>query len=257
MSGGLLVVTAHPDDETLIAGGTLAACAAAGFETGVVCLTRGEHGPISDPLLATPETLSEVRLAELHAACTELDVAWLECFRRGDAHLPWTNGTAIARQIARLVGVHRPAAVITFGADGLYGHDDHIATRRYTGLALDHACRAGIAPTALYEAVWDKRAVAELVSAAAARGLPDDLWGIDADDFGLTDAEGTVAIDVRPFLARKLAALRAHRTQLGPHHLFSAIDDELAGRFFGWERFRLARPGAAGDWLNTALGAGS
>ena len=48
-TGGLLVVAAHPDDEVLIAGGTLAACAEAGHPTAVVCLTRGEQGPISDP----------------------------------------------------------------------------------------------------------------------------------------------------------------------------------------------------------------
>jgi LmbE family N-acetylglucosaminyl deacetylase len=69
---GLLVVTSHPDDEVLIAGGTLALCAAAGIETAVVCLTRGEQGPISEPSLATRGELATVRTRELGAACAEL-----------------------------------------------------------------------------------------------------------------------------------------------------------------------------------------
>ena len=105
---GLLVITAHPDDEVLIAGGTLAARAAAGEPTGVVCLTRGEQGPISDPALATREALGDVRLEELRAACARLGSELVRCYRRQDGNLSWSDGSAIVRQLAGAVTQRRP-----------------------------------------------------------------------------------------------------------------------------------------------------
>ena len=253
---GVLAVTAHPDDETLLAGGVLAACAEAGLDTGVLCLTRGEYGPIADPALATQDTLAEARVAELHEACRELGVASVTCFRRQDAHLPWTNSTAVARQIARVIERRRPAAVITFGEDGLYHHPDHVAVHRFVSRALRIVDETlpRLRPR-LYEAVWPSSAMVELVDLMRERGLPHDLWDIPAADFGVDDVAGTVTIDVRPYLGRKLRALRCHRTQLAADHLFSALPDDLAERYLGWERFRRVRPRrASSDWLTAVTG---
>jgi N-acetyl-1-D-myo-inositol-2-amino-2-deoxy-alpha-D-glucopyranoside deacetylase len=255
MTGGVLVVTAHPDDETLIAGGVLAACAAAGLETGVPCLTRGEHGPIADAALATHSNLGQLREAELQAACGDLGVSWVKCYRRQDAHLPWANSTALARQIARVIDARRPRAVITFGEDGLYHHPDHIAVHRFTHRALELVARGSprLRPW-LYESVWNADRVVQLARAMSARGLPSDLWGIAPADFGVEHDDGTIEVDVRPFLGRKLSALRRHRTQLDPGHLFSALPADLAARHLGWERFRRVRPSrAATDWLSAVV----
>src|SRR5689334_14232479 len=73
----LLAVFAHPDDESLVAGGTLACYAAEGWQTALLCATRGEWGPISDYELADYENLGEVRENELRAACKVLGVSWL------------------------------------------------------------------------------------------------------------------------------------------------------------------------------------
>lgn len=257
--GGVLVVTAHPDDETLIAGGVLAACSAAGLETGVLCLTRGEHGPIADPAFATRHNLGQLREAELRAACADLGVSWVKCYRRQDAHLLWTNSTALARQIARVIDARRPRAVITFGEDGLYHHPDHIAVHRFTHRALGLV--AGGSPRLrpwLYESVWSARRVVRLAQAMSERGLPSDLWGIAPADFGVEHDDGAIEVDVRPFLNRKLSALRRHRTQLDPGHLFSALPEDLAERHLGWERFRRVRPSrTANDWLTAVTEAGS
>jgi N-acetyl-1-D-myo-inositol-2-amino-2-deoxy-alpha-D-glucopyranoside deacetylase len=248
---GLLVVTSHPDDETLLAGGVLAGCAARGLDTSVVCLTRGEYGPIADPALATRETLAEVRERELYAACRELDVSWVKCFRRADAHLPWTNSTAVSRQIARAIESRRPSAVVTFGEDGLYQHPDHVATHRFVLRAL--RMLDGKTPR-LYESVWPSSAMPELVRAMRERGLAHDLWEIPPTAFGVEEDRDTLTIDVRRFLGRKLRALRSHRSQLGPDHLFTALPDDLAERFLGWERFRGVHRGrAATDWLEKAV----
>src|SRR6266550_2207519 len=74
---GLLAIFAHPDDESLAMGGTLARYSHAGVEVSLVCATRGEWGSISDPALATRENLAEVREGELRAACQVLGISQL------------------------------------------------------------------------------------------------------------------------------------------------------------------------------------
>jgi N-acetyl-1-D-myo-inositol-2-amino-2-deoxy-alpha-D-glucopyranoside deacetylase len=233
MTGGLLVITSHPDDEVLIAGGTLAACADAGMPTGVVCLTRGEHGPIADPALASPETLAEVREQELFASCAELRVGFVRCYRREDGNLSASAGGSIVRQLERIVRDLEPAAVITFGEDGLYWHPDHIATYEFSRSAV----RRIPAGPKLYRAVWPEDLMIELVQELRRRELPHDLWQMPAEYFGTDDLAGCFELDVRKFTARKLRALRAHRTQLSQLHAFAALDQELAEEFLGVERF--------------------
>jgi N-acetyl-1-D-myo-inositol-2-amino-2-deoxy-alpha-D-glucopyranoside deacetylase len=249
VSGGLLVVTAHPDDEALIAGGTLAACAHAGVPTAVVCMTRGEEGPISDPSLATRKALPAVRERELRAACEELGVGLVRCYRRPDSHLAWSDASAISRQLERVIGERRPNAVVTFWEDGLYWHPDHIAVLDFTRRAL---ARIGHPPR-LYCAVWPDTLMPRLTDELAARGLPAGLWGLDPAAFGADDYSGAVALDVRPFVAQKLRALRCHHTQLDDGHAFAAIPDDLAEQFLGVEWFVDAGTSGHGGWLECAV----
>jgi N-acetyl-1-D-myo-inositol-2-amino-2-deoxy-alpha-D-glucopyranoside deacetylase len=237
----VLVVTAHPDDECLLAGGVLAACSAAGVATGVVCLTRGELGPIASAKLATPATLGDVRLGELRAACQELGVGFVKCFRRRDGELMSADVAALGRQLARVITRWRPQVVITFDEDGMYHHPDHVAVHHFTRRALA-ALDGSAARPWLYEAVWPADTTVELVEEMRGRGLPTDLWGLHPDGFGSYDLSDTSAIDVRPFAAQKLRALRCHRSQFGQENLFGALPEDLAERFLGVERFRRALP---------------
>jgi LmbE family N-acetylglucosaminyl deacetylase len=251
----IVAVVAHPDDESLIAGGALALAADAGALTGVISLTRGELGPISAPRLADAASLGDVREAELRAAGAALGLAWSACLRLPDGELSWCDRPAVAAQLAEVLVRHGTRAVLTFGDDGLYGHPDHVATRELAGLALDLlAAGAGGGRIALYEAAWGPEVVGGLAAAAAARGLPVDLWGLEPESFGSPDAAPTLVLDVRRVLPRKLAALRAHRTQIGPRHLLGALPDDLAARFLGTEPWRLARPGDHGDVLRDLAG---
>jgi LmbE family N-acetylglucosaminyl deacetylase len=243
-----LVIGAHPDDEILIAGGTLAACAAAGLPTAVVCLTRGEQGPIADPALATRATLGAVRLRELRAACAELDVSYVKCYQRQDGNLRWSDRNGIARQLAALVSSLRPDAVVTFGEDGLYYHPDHIAAY---DIAL-RALRRLSEPPALYRSVWPKSLSDELGGELRRRGLSADLWDLEPEDFGTEDVASSFALDVRRFIAQKMSALRAHRTQLSSQHAFAALDWELAERFLGTEWFAPVRGEARRLWETLA-----
>ncbi|MGI8430322.1 MAG: PIG-L deacetylase family protein [Solirubrobacteraceae bacterium] len=257
MSGGLVVVTSHPDDEVLIAGGTLAACACAGIDTAVVCLTRGELGPISSPTLATRATLAAVRVNELEAACRELGVKWVRCYRRQDGNLRWANASAIVRQLLNLLEALRPDAVVSFGEDGLYYHPDHIATFDFASRAVTRMTR----PALFYRSVWPQSLMPELVQELRARSLPEDLWDLSPEDFGVEDDE-TLTVDVRPFIDRKLCALQCHRTQLGPTHAFTALPSDLAQRFLGFERFARVETSADGGphsedgWLERAVSVG-
>lgn len=247
---GLLVVTAHPDDEVLIAGGTLVALGEAGVEAGVVCLTRGELGPIADPALATRATLAEVRLAELRSACAELGVGLVKCYRRPDGNLRFSDHYAIARQLAKLFVRHSTEAVITFGEDGLYYHPDHVALCEIVNRAaarLEH-------PPTVYRSVWPKAEMAALGSELRRRGISDDLWGLQPEDFGSEDLNGAFALDLRPFVGRKLSALLAHRTQIDAQHALRDLDAELVVRFLGMEWFAPVS-GPEPYWLRERLAA--
>ena len=80
--GGVMATFAHPDDESLLAGGTLAACAAAGEPVEVICMTQGELGP------GDGNRLGARRAAELRAACAELGVTRVSCLEHRDGELP-------------------------------------------------------------------------------------------------------------------------------------------------------------------------
>jgi N-acetyl-1-D-myo-inositol-2-amino-2-deoxy-alpha-D-glucopyranoside deacetylase len=243
----IVAVVAHPDDESLIAGGTLAMAAAAGAETGVVSLTRGENGPVTGTALGKGESLGPVREHELRAAAERLGAKWAACLRHPDGELDWSDRPAIARELAALLAARRPTSVLTFGEEGLYWHPDHIAARAIAGMAVELLEQGGAPPVWLYEAVWPEGRVSGLVAAARERGLPFDLWGLHPGSFGTAEDGPTVVVDVRPVLDRKLAALRAHRSQLGPDHLLTSLPEDLAQRFLGDEPWRVARRAGSGD----------
>ncbi len=243
MSGGLLLVTAHPDDEVLIAGLTLAASAAAGLPTGVLCLTHGELGPIADDVPVARAELGVTRKRELEAACAELGVEWVECLGHPDGNLTWSDPDAVISDIKRRLELRGPDTVITFGEDGLYYHPDHIATFEYTRRAIAELD----SPPALYRAVCPQELMPELVSELRARGLPTDLWELEPEDFGAELPDTTLRVEARPFVERKLRALRCHRTQLHREHAFSVLPMDLAERFLGVEHFAAVGLVAASD----------
>jgi len=258
--GGLLVITAHPDDEAIIAGGVLAATAAAGVATSVVCLTRGELGGVSDPQLLAGRTLAQARRDELHEACDALGVRSVRCLRRADGYLPFVRRGELVAQIARLVRAERPAAVLTFGEDGLYYHPDHVAVHELTRAAMERLWQeddADPGAPVLYEAVWPSRVTVAAAQALARRDLPCELWGIPPEDFGVDELTGAVRIEVRAFVAAKLRALRCHRTQIGPDHLFARMPAALARRYLAHEWFRPRAPAHADTgWLSRTATAG-
>jgi LmbE family N-acetylglucosaminyl deacetylase len=253
MAGGVLAVFAHPDDESLLAGGVLAACAAAGRRVAIVSMTRGERGPTELPGLTGRAALGEVREAELRAAARALGASSADCLEYPDGELADVDEEQAARALARLLEQERPELVISFSDEGLYWHPDHLAVFRFLDAALELLGSSGAQPW-LYGATWPEGHVSRLVSLMRARGLAADLWGIEPDAFGAPADSITISLDVRPFLAAKLAALRGYASQIGPNHLLTTLPDDLAQEFLGREYLVRVRPGESQrEWLAEAL----
>ena len=152
----LLGVFAHPDDEVFCAGGTMARAAQAGAEVMIVSATRGERGQIRDPAAATRRTLGAVREGELRAAAAELGVRRVEVLGYPDGTLQ-QHRSSLGAAIAGIMRQFDPDTVITFGADGGYGHPDHVAVSGLTTAAFRALVRDHHRGQRLYHAVFPPR----------------------------------------------------------------------------------------------------
>ena len=236
----ILAIFAHPDDESLTCGGTIARLTDAGARVVLLCASRGERGSVSDPALVPGGDVGQARTRELLDAAAILGIRDVVVLDHRDGNLRWEDVPELHAEIVALVEQYRPSVVITFDEDGLYWHLDHIGVHERTYTALR---TFGDAAPALYYVTMPKGIMREVVEAAQARGaaLPDArVWGIAPDAFGAAAEPPTLSIDVRPWVPRKLAALRSHRTQIGPRHPLTWIDDDQARRWLGVEYFRKA-----------------
>jgi LmbE family N-acetylglucosaminyl deacetylase len=139
----VLGVFAHPDDETVCAGGLLARYAARGAETMVVSATRGEAGQIRDENVGSRQTIAAVREAELRQASARLGVTQVRCLDYRDGTLADADFAGLVGDVAQVVREFRPDVVISFGPDGGYGHPDHIAISAATTAACEQASGVG------------------------------------------------------------------------------------------------------------------
>ncbi|MGH8825374.1 MAG: N-acetyl-1-D-myo-inositol-2-amino-2-deoxy-alpha-D-glucopyranoside deacetylase [Jiangellaceae bacterium] len=235
----LLLVHAHPDDESLWTGGTIARYAAAGVEVSVVTCTLGEQGEVLPDELRglaadAGDQLGGYRIGELRAACATLGLAdqrflggagrWrdsgmVRSGTDGRANAPARMhprafaGGDLAEQTGQLVEVLRevrPQVVVSYGPDGGYGHPDHIRAHEITMAA------AAQVPVVLrvFWTVQPRTAVdAGVAALRAAAGLP---FTVPPPGYlpAVPDADVDAVIDVRTAIAAKMAALRAHATQL-------------------------------------------
>src|SRR3954471_247606 len=250
----VLGIFAHPDDESLACGGTLARLAHARARVGGPCASRGEAGSISDPSLVPDGDLGMVRARELRDAAAVLGVAEVILLDHHDGDLRWDDVPELHAEIVTMIERYRPDAVITFAEDGLYWHLDHIGIHERTYSAI---LSLGAAAPPLYYVTIRHGVIREVVEAAHAKGgAPADssFWGIAADAFGDGATPPGFVIDVRDWVPRKLAALRCHRTQMGANNPIAWIGDEEARRCLGIEQFRRALIAAAGDPILEHLG---
>lgn len=136
----LLCITAHPDDESLGFGPTLAKYGAAGIETHLIMATRGEKGwKGAKEAYPGPQALGQIRGQELLEAAGVLCLKAVHFLDYTDGELDRADAQKAVAKIARLIAEIRPQVVITFGPDGAYGHPDHVAISQFTTAALVEA----------------------------------------------------------------------------------------------------------------------
>jgi LmbE family N-acetylglucosaminyl deacetylase len=135
----ILAVYAHPDDEIFSIAGTFRKYADEGVKPALICATRGEMGKIADPALATRETLGEVRERELREACRITGIEDLTFLGYQDGELINIDESQAVGQIVFHIRRLQPEIIITFDANGDYGHPDHIAIHQLTVSAFHQA----------------------------------------------------------------------------------------------------------------------
>src|ERR1700730_253099 len=138
----LLAMLAHPDDESMGAGGLIVRHTRNDVMVHLVCATRGEQGWGGKPPGARREDLAKIRTAEMEAAATALALAGVEIWDYPDGEVQACDQTEITQRISQAITTLRPAAVVTWGPDGGYGHPDHIAIGRCTDDAIGRCRRA-------------------------------------------------------------------------------------------------------------------
>lgn len=210
----LMCVLAHPDDESLGTGGTLAKYAAEGVETYVLTATRGERGRFGDVVpKPAPEVIGTTREAELRAATAALGVRGVELLGYPDGGLDGVEVAAAEEAIAAHLRRVRPHVVVTFGADGAYGHPDHIAISQLTTGAIVRAARDGAPVQKLYYIAWSGPTWAAYQ--AAMKKLTFMVDGVERQATPLPEWAVTTRIDTGEFWPIVWRAVQCHATQIG------------------------------------------
>jgi LmbE family N-acetylglucosaminyl deacetylase len=212
----LMCVLAHPDDETLGMGGVLAKYASEGVQTYLVTATRGERGWKDGPYPG-PEEVARHRTEELHAAARTLGIRQVGFLDYKDGELDRADVEEAACKIAQYIRRVRPQVVVTFGPDGVYGHEDHIAVSQLTTAAISQAASSNGNDTShqvakLYYLAFTRETMRgyEAVFGIIKRHLD----GVERRFSGWDDWLITTRIDTRAFLPTVRMAVRCHRSQL-------------------------------------------
>jgi N-acetyl-1-D-myo-inositol-2-amino-2-deoxy-alpha-D-glucopyranoside deacetylase len=257
----LLVVHAHPDDESITTGGLLSRCGLAGIGTTLVSCTDGRYGPVNPELgvRLTPDQLADTRALELNEAARILAISLVRRLGYHDSnmtglaqnHAPqafWAQPIEVL--VSTLVGVireTRPHVVVTYDAFGNTGHLDHIQAHRVTMLAVGAASEARCFRAAgpiwnvrqVFHPVYPVSALRQFLDEEQRAGRPHPFEGRNPSEinYARADEDVTHRVDIREVYDRKARALRAHRTQIGPHYPL-LYRTALARRHY--EHFRLA-----------------
>jgi LmbE family N-acetylglucosaminyl deacetylase len=260
--GGLLVVLAHPDDETLCSG-AMAVYAAQGRQVTMVCATRGEVGQIAEGSGATADTLGKFREQELREAMSIMGVGDVRFLGYRDSGMAGTEDNEDQRALAqahpdgvthlivRAIRELKPDVVVTWDETGGYGHPDHIAVHKHATAAFHAASDATKYPTAgqphASKALF--YAMIPIENWEAMQAAMQKLGLVDADAPG--DAEAMQAfervspnarIDISDFYDKKQEALRTHRTQAQDWEMFGKLPEDLQRNFFGCEHYLRVTP---------------
>jgi N-acetyl-1-D-myo-inositol-2-amino-2-deoxy-alpha-D-glucopyranoside deacetylase len=257
----LLLVHAHPDDETINNGATMAMYAALGAQVTLVTCTRGEEGEVlveehSHKAAAHNDTLGDHRVIELAEAMKALGVADhrflgepdhkfrdsgmmdTEPNNREDSF--WKADFALATDdLVSIIDEVKPHVLITYDEFGGYGHPDHIQAHR---VAMAAAEKSEWNIEKIYWNVTPRSVIQEGIDKM--KELGSDFFGAEsADDlpFCKDDSFVTTHIDGNHFVEAKMAAMRAHATQISLDGPFFALSNNLGLQVWGNEYYTLVK----------------
>jgi LmbE family N-acetylglucosaminyl deacetylase len=248
----LLVVVAHPDDETFGTGSLVAGAAAEGHRVVVCCATRGEAGEPRPGSVPHGEELGDVREAELREAATLLGVDDVRVLPFGDSGWdgPSPDGSLcaaslddIVRAVGDVIDDVEPDVVVTLDPGGSDGHRDHQRIAEATTLAFDQ--RAPVDARLYYWCLVRSvmRSWAEHNRGSVYADLPED-------EFGCPDEQITTVVDVAHLLPLRIAAMALHRSQASP---YDGLPEDLVHAFLATDRLVRARPPWTGGERERAL----
>jgi LmbE family N-acetylglucosaminyl deacetylase len=261
----ILFAFAHPDDEGFATGGTLAMLVHRGARVTLVCATNGDVGEISDPSLATPATLGQVRQEELRRAMAITgveDIRFLQYRDSGmidtaDNHHPNAFIQADpARVVGELVAIMRqtrPDIVITHDPTGGYGHPDHTRMCEHATTAFRLAGDASAypehlptwTPGLLYYVCFPRSVFRRMWRDMLDLGVTPPFASREIDVLGTPDEEVTTILDVGPFVDTKIASLNCHRTQISANGPFAQLPKETTRDIMRTEYYTLVYPETA------------
>lgn len=248
MSGPVLAVFPHPDDETFSAGALFAAATERGIPVTLIMATRGEAGESGSAGAVSPEQLGVIREGELRAAMAHLGVSdvrfldYRDSGMEGSAEATHPSAFVAASMeevVARLVPIMRevrPETVVTFARTGIYGHPDHIHTHDATVQAVLDAADPAYDPASL--PAWQtpilmlataprEEMQAHFAQSEDVRGaLSETAWA----NLGSPREEITHFLNTDRWAAAKRAAIAAHETQTGEDGPLSDAKDEVMER---------------------------
>lgn len=246
MTASLLAVYAHPDDE-VFTGGVMAHYAALGARVTLVCVTNGDAGKVTDPNLkvADAEELARLREGELRASAELLGVHEIVMLGYGDSGREERTRSAgdakalvnadlleVEGKLREIIARVRPQVIVTFDPHGAYGHADHLATHRATSAAFFSTGHLPGAPRRLFFGVLTNETAEQI----------GEERGLDPHVYGVSDDTVTLTLDVGDYLDKKQAALKVHRSQMGPTSRMAQMTEEARlkmDNFFTRESFAL------------------
>lgn len=279
----IVLVHAHPDDESIGTGATMAHYAATGAHVTLVTCTLGEEGEIHVPELAglaaaEADQLGGYRITELARACAALgvpdhrflggagryrDSGMMGLATNDEPRCFWQADLDVAAgYLVEILREVRPQVLVTYDPNGFYGHPDHIQAHRVAMRAAELARAEGFGPAKIY---WTAIPRSVLEAGFEAFGDSSDnpfaeLKNIDDFPFGTPDAEIAARVDATDRHDAKVAALRAHATQIPETSWLYSIAGNFGSEFMGVEYYTLAYgergPGAGPFGWETDLFAG-
>jgi N-acetyl-1-D-myo-inositol-2-amino-2-deoxy-alpha-D-glucopyranoside deacetylase len=259
----IIFVHAHPDDEAIGTGATMAMYAAAGTRVTLVTCTLGEEGEIHVPALAglaasEADQLGGYRIGELAAACSALGVTdhrFLGGAGRyrdsGMMGLPtndhprafWrADVDEAARLLLDVIRETRPQVLVTYDPNGFYGHPDHIQAHRVAMRAAELAAAEGIGPAKIYWTAVPRSTLEAGIEhfAGSAHNPFANVTSADELPFGTPDEDIAACVDAREFADSKIEAVQAHATQIPANYWMLSVASNFGAEFMGIEFYQLA-----------------